>query len=195
MQDATELELIQRAQNDDRQAFRKLLEMHQRFAYSVAYRFTANSADAEDITQEVFIKLWKNLKHYRQEIKLTTWLYQIITNQCLDYLKSSARKQQRMNVEVKSGTSVIDQVNHEKQMEDHELLNIITALAKQLTPKQQTVFILRDLEGLSVEEVCHITEMSSGNMKSNLYYARQKIREDLTRYYKDTLVTLKSIPQ
>ena len=192
MQYAGELDLIQSAQNGDNQAFRRLVEMHRSFAFAVAFRFTGNRLEAEDITQEVFIKLWKNLKQYRQGIKLTTWLYQIITNQCLDYLKSSSRKQQRMNVEVKLGTSVIDPVNHGKQIEDHELLNIITALAKQLTPKQQTVFILRDLEGLSVEEVCEITDISSRNMKSNLYYARQKIREDLTLYYKDTL---KSITQ
>ena len=186
MQYSEELNLIERAQRGDSIAFRKLVEMHQRFAYSVAFRFTGNAPEAEDITQEVFIKLWKNLGKYKHGIKLTTWLYQIITNQCLDYLKSASRKHQMKNVEMKLGKQIRDDTNHEQQVDDRELLKVVTALAKQLTPKQQTVFILRDLEGLSVEEVCEVLNMSSGKMKSNLYYARQKIRLDLTQYYKES---------
>jgi RNA polymerase sigma-70 factor (ECF subfamily) len=185
MQYSDELNLIEKAQRGDSQAFRKLVEMHQRFTYSVAFRLSGNAADAEDITQEVFIKLWKNLGKYKQGIKLTTWLYQIITNHCLDYLKSASRKNQMKHVEMKLSRQVTDESNHEQQAEDRELLQIVTHLAKQLTPKQQTVFVLRDLEGLSVEEVCKILDMSAEKMKSNLYYARQKIREDLTLYYRE----------
>ena len=89
------------------------------------------------------------------------------------------------HVEMKFSRQVSDETNHEQQAEDLELLQIVTLLAKQLTPKQQTVFVLRDLEGLSVEEVCKILDMSAEKMKGNLYYARQKIREDLTLYYKE----------
>lgn len=185
MQYSDELNLIEKAQRGDSHAFRKLVEMHQRFVYSVAFRFTGNAPDAEDITQEVFIKLWRNLGKYKHGIKLTTWLYQIITNHCLDYLKSASRKNQMKNVEIKLSREITDESNHEQQVENHELLQIVTQLAKQLTPKQQTVFVLRDVEGLSVEEVCKILDMSAEKMKSNLYYARQKIREDLTLYYKE----------
>ncbi len=189
MQYSDELNLIEKAQHGDSQAFRKLVEKHQRFAYSVAFRFTGNAPDAEDITQEVFIKLWRNLGKYKQGIKLTTWLYQIITNQCLDYLKSASRKNQMKHVEMKLSRQITDESNHGQQVEDRELLQIVTHLAKQLTPRQQTVFVLRDLEGLSVDEVCKILEISAEKMKSNLYYARQKIREDLTLYYKDLTKT------
>ena len=89
------------------------------------------------------------------------------------------------NVEMKLSRQITDESNHAQQVEDRELLQIVTLLAKQLTPKQQTVFVLRDLEGLSVDEVCKILDMSAKKMKSNLYYARQKIREDLTLYYKE----------
>ncbi len=189
MQYSDELNLIEKAQRGDSQAFRKLVEMHRLFAYSVAFRFTGNAPDAEDITQEVFIKLWRNLGKYKQGIKLTTWLYQIITNHCLDYLKSASRKNQMKHVEMKLSRQITDESNHGQQVEDRELLHIVTDLAKQLTPKQQTVFVLRDLEGLSVDEVCKILDMSAEKMKSNLYYARQKIREDLTLYYKELTKT------
>ncbi len=186
MHDPEEIHLIENAQAGDSKSFQKLVEKHQRFVYAVAYRFVGNGPEAEDITQEVFIKLWKNLTKYKQGIKLTTWLYQIITNHCLDYLKSTSRKHGLKNVEIKFGKHAVDGSNHGQQTEDREMLQIVTTLAKQLTPKQQTVFILRDLEELSVEEVCEITGMTSEKMKSNLYYARQKIKEGLIHYYKES---------
>ena len=85
----TEPEIIRKAASGNRTAFRQLAERHQRFVYAVAVRVLNNQQDAEDATQETFIRLWKNLKHYKAEIKLTTWLYRIVTNICLDVLKSA----------------------------------------------------------------------------------------------------------
>ena len=152
-------DLIELAKGGDHHAFRKIVEVHQGFAYAVAFRFVGNSNEAEDITQEAFIKLWKNIGKYRPEIKLTTWLYKIIMNLCLDFLKSAQRKQQLKTDDVESNQLIIDQASQEKQLDDAEMLGVIVALAKQLTPKQQSVFILRDLEGLPVEEVCEIIGM------------------------------------
>ena len=191
MQQAEELDLIERAQGGNNQAFRELVETHQRFVYSVAMRFTGDIAEAEDITQEVFVKLWKNLGKYREGVKLTTWLYKIIANHCFDYLKSASKRQQLKSVDMESA-QIADAASQESHLDDRELISVITVLAKQLTPKQQTIFVLRDLEGLSIDEVCEISGMSPGTMKSNLYYARVKIREDLTKYYKETAKLLPS---
>ena len=84
--------LIEKAQGGDQYAFRKIVEAHQGFAYAVAFKFVASRVEAEDITQEAFIKLWKNIAKYRPEIKLTTWLYKIIMNLSLDLLKSTIAK-------------------------------------------------------------------------------------------------------
>ena len=178
--------LIELAKSGDHQAFRKVVEAHQGFAYAVAFRFVGNRNEAEDITQEAFIKLWKNIGKYRSEIKLTTWLYKIIMNLCFDYLKSAQRKKSLKNINIDLSPPIYDEVNSEKQKDDFEMLGVIVQLAKQLTPKQQSVFILRDLEVLSVEEVSEITGMEHGQIKSNLYYARLKIREGLTEYYRET---------
>src|SRR5690606_19333586 len=86
--------IIRKAMSGDTQAFRAIVEDHQDFVFSVAHRFVNNARDAEDLTQETFLRLWKNLSRYKSEIKLTTWLYKIVTNVCLDYLKS---KQYRHN--------------------------------------------------------------------------------------------------
>ena len=179
-------DLIEQAKSGDPHAFRKVVEAHQGFAYAVAFRFVGDRNEAEDITQEAFINLWKNIGKYRPEIKLTTWLYKILMNLCLDFLKSSQRKQQLKTEDVETNLFIIDQFSQERKLDDAEMLGVIVELAKQLTPKQQSVFILRDLEGLSVEEVCEITCMNQGQIKSNLYYARLKIREGITSHYRET---------
>lgn len=176
-------ELIQQAVGGSQPAFRTILETHQGFVYAVAFRFVNDQHDAEDITQEVFIRLWKNLHTYRQEVKLTTWLYKIVTNRCLDFLRSRHGRQRKNKVDVENRHDLSTHSTPEKDFQQQELSQIIHAAADELTPKQKAVFILRDLEGLSPEEVSEALGMSAGNVKSNLFHARQKMTEKLRAYY------------
>ncbi|HCW06496.1 MAG TPA: hypothetical protein DGG95_03915 [Cytophagales bacterium] len=175
-----ELDLIRKSQNGNAQAFRVLVEQHQGLAYSIAFRFTRDAEESEDIVQEAFIKIWKNILKYNEEFKFKTWLARIVTNQSLDYLKSG-RKKTYSKQEISEDISVS---YTEQKMEAEELKTIVYQLADQLTEKQKAVFILRDLEMLEPEEVCSILQMPDGNMKSNLYYARLKIKEGLKKIYK-----------
>jgi RNA polymerase sigma-70 factor (ECF subfamily) len=179
-------ELIQKALRGSQQAFRAIVEVNQGFVYALAFRFVNDEQDAEDITQEVFVRLWKNLHTYKQEVKLTTWLYKIVTNQCLDFLKSRHGRQRKNKVDIDRSHFVQDHSTPEKEFQQQELSKIIHAAAEELTPKQKAVFILRDLEGLSQEEVSETLSMSTGNVKSNLFYARQKMTEKLRAWYQTT---------
>jgi RNA polymerase sigma-70 factor (ECF subfamily) len=98
----------------------------------------------------------------------------------LDYLKSGRKKKMTRENNVQGKEPSV----HEDILESEELKSIVLRLAEQLTEKQKVVFILRDLELQTAEEVCEALQMSSGNMKSNLYYARQKIKEGLQKFYK-----------
>ncbi len=186
MAEQTEQEIIRKAMNGDMEAFQLIVSQNQTFLYSVAFRFLGNAEDAEDMVQEAFIRMWKNLSKYRVEIKLTTWLYKIIVNLCFDVLKSSQRKQQRSHADVSEEWSLAHKNEADDEVKARELHAIIQEAASDLTPKQKAVFILRDLETLSVEEVCGILSMSAGNVKSNLYYARQQMGEKLKKYYQTT---------
>ena len=88
--------------------------------------------------------------------------------------------------DVESNHLLIDMAYLEQRIDDTEMLCVIVELAKQLTPKQQSTFVLRDLEGLSVEEVKEITGMDQGQIKSNLYYARIHVREELGKHYRES---------
>lgn len=177
-------EIIRQAVRGDQYAFRKLVEAHQAFAYAVAFRFVGHAGDAEDIVQEAFVRLWKNLHQYRPAVKLTTWLYRIIANLCLDLLKSRPEKQRRSAVSLDHSLVMATPGTPEDHLQQQELMDAIRAAADELTPVQRAVFVLRDLEELSVDEVSDILSMPAGNVKSNLYYARRKVGEHLKTLYR-----------
>jgi RNA polymerase sigma-70 factor, ECF subfamily len=176
-------ELVEKAVADDARAFQVLVERHQSFVYALAYRILSSGPDAEDIAQETFIRLWKNLKRYRPDVKLTTWLYKIVTNLCLDFLKSRHNKQARRMGKLEDHTAGASTVTADQSVLDEELRAAVEKMTNDLTPKQKTVFILRDIEDLTTEEICEILSMSSGTVKSNLYYARKKMGEMLSIFY------------
>ncbi len=178
--------IIRKAMAGNIDAFRVIVDHYQAFAYAVAFRFLNQAEEAEDVVQESFIRLWKNLSKYRLEILLSTWLYRIIANLCLDFLKSTYAKQQKNYRDVQTEYLLKSQNRADEELNANELNELIQQAAAELTPKQKTVFILRDLEGLPVEEVCNILSMSAGRVKSNLYYARQQIGESLKKYYQTT---------
>jgi RNA polymerase sigma-70 factor, ECF subfamily len=179
----SESDIIEKAMAGDMRAFRMLVEKHQSFVLSLAYRFVRDSNEAEDITQEAFVRLWKNLHKYRHEVKLTTWLYKIVTNLCLDYLKSSTRKYSQRATSVDDEMKLTVASTPDQSLLDDELRNALLKMSEELTPKQKAVFVLRDLEELDVQEVSQILNESAANIKSNLYYARLKMSELIRRFY------------
>lgn len=176
-------EIIQQATGGDTRAFRMLVVTHQTFAFRVAFRMIADEQDAEDIVQEVFIKLWSNLKKYRPENRFTTWLYRMVVNQCLDFMKSRKVQQRSRNKNLDEMINHPTTISPDEDLQNRELMKIVHQAAASLPPQQHAVFVLRDLEALSVNEVCEILSMSSGAVKSNLYYARKTLSERLKSVY------------
>lgn len=179
MQQSNIAEFVKLSRENDSQAFRKLVEAHQQMVFRLAFRMLCNEDDARDITQETFIKVWKNLHKYNTEMKFSTWLYAIATNICLDQLRKTKHKPYvQSNFENATELFISDE-NNEQTYINKQLSEVISGLSANLSSKQKIVFTLRDLEGLEIDEIIEITGLTASKIKSNLFLARQSIRKEM----------------
>ncbi len=176
-------ELILQAVNGEAKAFETIVRSYYKFGYAVAFKILHNEDDAKDVVQECFIRIWKHLNEYDKKIKFTTWMYKIVVNLCFDRLKSQKRKRNIFkNYDEDTDANIPSGINLEKDLTNKELSEMIKHFASGLSEKQKTVFILRDMEDLSIEEVSEIMNISSGAVKTNLFYARQSIRKKIIEW-------------
>ena len=177
------IQLIEDAQKGDMMAFEKIVKYHQSYAYAIAFRFLYDEDDAEDVVQESFIRIWNHLQDFDPEMKFTTWMYKIVVNLCYDKAKSNKR---RMSVfarwnENLSKDNCIENIDLERDLTNKETAALIKHIADGLSEKQRMIFLLRDLQDLTIQEVADITGMSESGIKANLFYARQNIKKKLAR--------------
>ena len=175
------IQLIEDAQKGDVMAFDKIVKYHQSYAYAIALRFLYDEDDAEDIVQESFIRIWNHLKDFDPEMKFTTWMYKIVVNLCYDKAKSNKRRTSvfaRWNENL-SKDNCIENIDLERDLTNKETAAVIKSLADGLSEKQRMIFLLRDLQDLTIQEVADITGMSESGIKANLFYARQNIKKKL----------------
>jgi RNA polymerase sigma-70 factor (ECF subfamily) len=174
-------ELIEKAKNGDVHAFGKIVNEHRSFAYAVAFRFLYDEHDAEDVVQESFIRIWNHLRDIDPNKKFTTWMYKIVVNLCYDKAKSNKRRNrifERLTSNIVE-TKCDSEVHLEEEFTTRETVEFIKYFADGLSQKQRMIFLLRDMQGQSVEEVSAITGLSESAIKTNLFFARQNIRKKL----------------
>ncbi|MFC1558556.1 RNA polymerase sigma factor [candidate division KSB1 bacterium] len=181
-------ENIERAQNGDLGAFRKIIEQHSQKIYSIAYQMAGNSDDASDIAQEVFIKLFNSLGKFDRKYNFTTWLYRVTVNMSIDYKRKNTRHSNIPLDEINE-TSIIGNCSSEPDsgLERKELKGIINKVTELLTEKQQKVFVLRDLQGFSTEEISQILTCRQSTVRVHLAKAREQVRNELMKYYPERL--------
>lgn len=176
-------ELIEKAKLGNTRAFEMVVRTYQRYGFAVAFRILCNEEDAKDVVQECFIRIWKHRNEFDKKIKFTTWMYKIVVNLCFDKLKSQKRKRNIFeNFDEDSVANAPNGIDLEKELTNKEMAAMIKHFASGLSEKQKTVFILRDMEDLSIEEVSEIMNISSGSVKTNLFYARQSIRKKIIKW-------------
>ena len=183
----SDLELVERCQADDMSAFQVLVERYQQRATRLAYRYVRNQEDARDVTQEAFIRAFRSIKEFRNESQFYTWLYRILVNLSLDHL----RRNKVQASEYEDGLMLRSQSAAEAQQKRtnprEELWKkqrqdaIVEAIAS-LPDDQKTTVILREIDGLSYEEIAQVTRVPIGTVMSRLFYARKKLQEKLKEY-------------
>lgn len=162
-------------------AFGTLVRYYQGYAFALAMRFVWDRTEAEDVVQEVFMRVWRNVDTYDPAQKFTTWLYAIVARLSIDRIRSRQRWRRVILpggiFEEKAEPFVA--TSPEDRLDNEQLAETVVRLVRHLPQKQRLVFTLRDLQDLTMEEVAEVAGMSPAAVKANLCYARQRIRKML----------------
>jgi RNA polymerase sigma-70 factor (ECF subfamily) len=185
-EDAEDIRLMGLASAGDMAAFEQLVERHQRMVVGTVGRMLGTNSDAEDIAQQVFVRVWKNVKRYEPRAKFTTWLLKITRNLVFNELR---RRSRHPAVPLQSETDEEERPLKDEQavapdaaLLDHELGEAVDAAIAELPETQRMAVILRRYEELSYEEIAEALDQSVSAVKSLLFRARTELRESLKRY-------------
>ena len=185
----TEALLIADLCEGDETAFAPLVEKYKRMVYRLAMQITKNHADADDVMQETFIKVYRSIRTFRKDATFETWLYRIVVNEALNFVKRRER-QRESTLEIASEAAYEATTRYRAQIandphahaEKSELRHHVTEAVNSLSLKHRTVVILHEFEGLTHAEIASILNCSEGTVRSRLHYARKKLRTLLKPY-------------
>jgi len=185
-EDAEDIRLMALVGAGDEGAFEQLVERHQRLVIGTVGRMLGSGSDAEDIAQQVFVRVWKNAKRYEPRAKFTTWLLKITRNLVFNELRRRSRHPQ---VPLQSESDEEERPLKDEQavapdasLLEHELQQAVDAAIANLPETQRMAVVLRRYEELSYEEIAEAMEQSVSAVKSLLFRARTELRESLQRY-------------
>jgi RNA polymerase sigma-70 factor (ECF subfamily) len=186
-----ELALVQAAQQGDISAFEQLVSRYDRNVFRIAQHITQNREDAEDVVQDAFLKAYQKLDQFQGNSKFYTWLVRIAVNEALMRLrKRKTDKTVSMDEDVETDDGAMPREfadwspNPEQQFRQAELNDILAKAIQGLPSSFRTVFVLRDVEGLSTEETAEMLGLSVPAVKSRLLRARLQLRERLSKHFR-----------
>ncbi len=184
-------ELIRQAQGGDATAFRRLVERHQRRAFSIALGLVRDENDARELVQEAFLRVYRGLGSFEGGSSFFTWLYRIVTNLAIDLMRKPGRRDAELSDN--QGTdgeaadfplvSRIDGADPIDVMRRREIAERIQAALDALPPYHRGVILMREVEGMSYEEMAQAMGVSKGTIMSRLFHARQKLQRALADCY------------
>jgi len=187
--DDFERALVIEAVSGDIQSFQKLIEIHQKKIFNLVYRMINNEEDAKDLTQDILVKAFKNIEKFRLDSSFSTWLYRIATNTCLDELRKRKKRFSEIPLTVEDEETdktikeyAIDRNGPDSIYLKKERQRLISDEIKKLSPDYKQMIILRDIQGLSYEEISEICEVNIGTIKSRINRGRNQLRERLMKY-------------
>ena len=175
---------IQRAQKGDAAAFEQLVTAYERKVYALALRSTGSEADAADLTQEVFLRAWRSLNSFRGDSTVSTWLYRITMNICIDFSRKKSLQLVPLADEEGNELPLPDRRttnSPEAALENQELSRELNTALKQLTPEHRQAILLRDVSGLTYQEIGRMLALEEGTVKSRLARARRNLRNILIK--------------
>lgn len=178
--------LLERSKAGDIAAFEKLIEVYQKKIFNLAYRMVGNHDDAADLAQEALIRIFKSIANFKEQSSFSTWVYRITTNVCLDEIRK--KKNRRVlsldeEIHVEDGEMqrqiMSDDPLPDEVVEREELRSIVNGAIGSLPEEQRLVISLRDIQGLSYDEIAEVLDCPTGTVKSRINRARQALKNVL----------------
>lgn len=189
-----DLELIRQLKSSDETAFRLLVDTYQKFVLNSCYKFVYNRETAEDLTQEVFIEVYRSINLFRADSKLSTWIYRISITKSLDYLKGQKRKKRFAILkslfgedEVEERISAPDNNSPDKILENNDRLKVLSWALSKLPENQRIAFTLSKSDEISYKEISEVLGVSVSSVESLIHRAKQNLKKKLYSYYKKHL--------
>ena len=176
-----ELAVIRRVQRGDANAFEYLVAAYEKNVYNLALRMTGSPEDAEDMAQEAFLKAYSSLDSFRGDSKFSVWLYRIVSNVCLDFLRRQKKRQSfSLSMEDDDGEETELELPALSRLPEEELEKKLTRDAvrrglAQLPEDARQILLLREIQGLSYEEIGETLGLEPGTVKSRIFRARKKL--------------------
>ncbi len=188
----TEWELIEQLKLKDEAAFKTIVYTWQNMVYNTVLGIVQSQEDAEDISQEIFVKVYESIKNFKGESKFSTWIYRIAVTQSLDHLRRKKRKKRFGFIESLFGKN--DELVHDPpyfyhpgvQLENKESNTILFKAITALSENQKTAFVLNKVEGLSYQQISEIMQTTESAVDSLLQRAKTNLRKKLENHYSKT---------
>lgn len=188
-----EKEFIQALKSRDSLAYSKLIDDFQDKVFGTCISFVPNKEDAEDIAQEVFLEVFNSIDKFKGKSKLTTWIYRITTNKCLEFIRKRNTKKRFAFLQSITGnilpldkTTYFTEINHPGiQLENKELNETLFKAINSLPESQSVMFTLHKIDGKSYDEIAEITNKSLSSVESTMFRAKKNLKSILENYYKN----------
>lgn len=182
-------ELVRRVQKGDISAYNLLVVRYQYRVVKIAQKFVSDYADASDIAQEAFIKAYRALPNFRGESSFYTWLYRIVTNAAKNFLETNSKQRSQIDVDdevlnASSPEALTDRQTPDSIIESEELKKVILKAVSELPNELKEAFMLREIEGLSYEDISERENVPIGTVRSRIFRARQYIETKMDQFRK-----------
>lgn len=186
-----EKKLIKQSISGDVSSFEQLINQYQKMAYNVAYRIMGNEEDAKDMTQEALIKVFKNLKSFRMDASFSTWLYRIVMNTCKDDLRKKKMKTLSIDQTFDTGSGEVQMEIEDEKLGPEDLLiqketqGFVQEALQELQEANRIVLVLRDIKGMSYDEIGQVLDLPKGTVKSRINRGRLALKEIIKKKEKN----------
>ena len=186
-----ENKLIDKIIAGDESAFKELYDTFSSRVYNTALGFVQSAEDAEDVTQEIFVSIFRSLESFKRDSTLSTWIYRITVNKSLEHIRSKKRKKRfgivKSIFQKEEVEEPIEFIHPGIIAENSERGKIIFRAIEKLTENQKTAFLLNKVENLSYKEISDIMKLSLSSVESLIFRARDNLKRELYNYYKDKI--------